>query len=154
MFRGKRTKRGIKLLPTGICASSIRIFYETNRKICTFRHLKPRDISAGIPLWNVIIGISSPCFAAVPGLTALGGHFYRWQNCSGRNWPHHVPPFIVVVVYNYRIAYFVEVFLYQLAQRENQILSLYLIFSPLLQSTFLQNTSSCPKNLTVNPQVS
>ena len=30
---------------------------------------------------------------------------------------HHVPPFIVVVVYNYRIAYFVEVFLYQLAQQ-------------------------------------
>ena len=28
-----------------------------------------------------------------------------------------MPPFIVVVVYNYRIAYFVEVFLYQLAQQ-------------------------------------
>ena len=30
-----------------------------------------------------------------------------------------MPPFIVVVVYNYRIAYFVEVFLYQLAQQVN-----------------------------------
>jgi len=32
---------------------------------------------------------------------------------------HNVPPFIVVVVYNYRIAHFAEVFLYQLAQRVN-----------------------------------
>lgn len=30
-----------------------------------------------------------------------------------------MPPFIVVVVYNYRIAYYVEVFLYQLAQQVN-----------------------------------
>ena len=32
---------------------------------------------------------------------------------------HNEPPFIVVVVYNYRIAYCVEVFLYQLAQQVN-----------------------------------